>query len=95
MMSILKKPYNNLNLGRDIFNPTFGKKQYAFIFSSNGKEYGLLNNKTQYLIKNIRSEYDSFSIDSYKKNNVDSTLVDVLEAIYETSKYLRYQKHKK
>ena len=95
---IIKAPHTNSSLGRNLLDPKFFDKDFAFIFDPDSRMVGVMDDSF-YFRKSFALERDE--IISIKKNNVQSTpqnkeqLRLLTNAMFETSKYLLLNNKKK
>jgi phosphoglycerol transferase MdoB-like AlkP superfamily enzyme len=95
---LCKIPYWNTTLGRDVLDPSFTDKSYAFIFDPDNRMVGTVNDSFYYRqsfvssnseIAPVRDIADSASASTREK------LHQLTEAMFETAKYLLLNNKKK
>lgn len=99
---LLKVPYSNNAMGKDLFDTNFLQKDYAFIIDHERKTIGIVNSK-YYYVKNFKTGMVTLvSVTGNEKipptpqsDSIKNTMGKFAEAYYETSKYLLFNNRKK
>lgn len=102
LASLLKVPYHNNSMGKNVFDTISSNNQYAFIIDHEIKTIGLVSN-AYYFLKNLSSSKTSFvSVTdnfpvkpSAKTDSIKNEMSRLTEAYYETSRYLLYNNKRK
>jgi phosphoglycerol transferase MdoB-like AlkP superfamily enzyme len=99
---LLKIPYRNNSLGRNLFDTTARSDRYAFIIHHDAKEIGLVGDSF-YFVKNLKSGKTGFV--SVRNNNpvpanpgndsIRGTMARLTEAYYQISRYLLFNNKRK
>lgn len=100
--SLVKMPYRNNSLGRNLFDSSYQNKSFAFIIDHDERSIGMMNNE-YFFIQNLHSKKQEFvSIVNNEKilatpytDSIKKHLTDLSTAFYHTSKYLIYNNKKK
>ena len=99
---LLKIPYHNNSMGRNLFDTTSSTEKYAFIIDHETKNIGLVD-RQYFFTKNIKtgkvslvSVTDNNSIvPSVKTDSIKDNLGKLTDAYYETSRYLLFNNKRK
>ena len=99
---LLKIPYHNNSMGRNLFDTTSSAEKYAFIIDHETKNIGLVD-RQYFFTKNIKtgkvslvSVTDNNSIvPSVKTDSIKDNLGKLTDAYYETSRYLLFNNKRK
>ena len=99
---LLKIPYHNNSMGRNLFDTASSSEKYAFIIDHETKNIGLVNGQ-YFFNKNIKtgkvslvSVTDNNSIvPSAKMDSIKDNLGKLTDAYYETSRYLLFNNKRK
>ena len=100
--ALLKIPYHNNSMGRNLFDTVFTTGRYAFIIDHDSKTIGLVSNN-YYFLKNLKTNKATFV--SVTDNNpvqhsattdsIENTMARLTDAYYETSRYLLFNNKRK
>ena len=99
---LLKIPYHNNSMGRNLFDTASSTEKYAFIIDHETKNIGLVD-RQYFFTKNIKtgkvslvSVTDNNSIvPSVKTDSIKDNLGKLTDAYYETSRYLLFNNKRK
>ncbi len=100
--SVLKMPFTNNTLGRNLFDTTIFSNKHAFIMDHDERTIGMVDDQ-YYFVKNLRTGKEEFvsvinNLPVEKNPYTDSVrnyLAELTEAYYQTSKYLIVNNKKK
>ena len=100
--SLLKIPYHNNSMGKNVFDPLFTTDHYAFIIDHEIKTIGLVSDQYYYLKSLATSKSTLVSVvdnnpvpSSVKTDSIKIEMAKFTEAYYETSRYLLYNNKRK
>lgn len=99
---LLKIPYHNNSMGRNLFDTTSSTEKYAFIIDHETKNIGLVD-KQYFFTKNIKTGTvslvsvtdNNFIVPSVKTDSIKDNLGKLTDAYYETSRYLLFNNKRK
>ena len=95
---IIKAPHINSSLGRDLLDPKFSEKDFAFIFDPDSRMVGVLNDSFYYRKSFVLERDEIIPITKNKEPGSQSQkdqLKTLTNAMFETSKYLLLNNKKK
>ena len=100
--SLLKVPYHNNSMGRNLFDTISATEKYAFIIDHDTKNIGLVNSQ-YYFFKNLKTSKTSLVsvinndaiLPSQKTDSIKNKLNYLTDAYYETARYLLFNNKRK
>ena len=100
--SLLKVPYHNNSMGRNLFDTTSTTEKYAFIIDHETKDIGLVDSQ-YYFLKNLKTSKTSLVsvvnndaiLPSQKVDSIKNKLGRLTDAYYETARYLLFNNKRK
>ena len=100
--AMVKMPYRNNSIGRNLFSNAYSNNQYAFIIDHEAGTIGIVNNE-YYFIKNTKTGVAKLlsvlNNDAVFPNKITDSITTQLaaltEAYFETSKYLLFNNKRK
>ena len=100
--ALLKVPYHNNSMGKNLFDTLTTIEKYAFIIDHETKDIGLVNSQ-YYFIKNLKtSKTNLVSVTSndaiqpsVKIDSIKNAMEKITAAYYETSRYLLFNNKRK
>ena len=100
--AMVKMPYRNQSIGRDLFSNTYNNNPYAFIIDHEAGTIGIVNNQ-YYYIKNTKTGVAKLlsiiNNDAVVANKITDSITNHLavltDAYFETSKYLLFNNKRK
>lgn len=99
---LLKIPYHNNSMGRNLFDTASSTEKYAFIIDHETKNIGLVD-KQYFFTKNIKTGTvslvsvtdNNLIVPSLKTDSIKDNLGKLTDAYYETSRYLLFNNKRK
>ena len=100
--SLLKVPYHNNSMGRNLFDTAPATEKYAFIIDHESKDIGLVNSQ-YYFIRNLKtnktnivSVTDNSPVQSsVETDSIKNAMAHLTDAYYETARYLLFNNKRK
>jgi len=100
--SLAKMPYRNNSMGKNLFDTTSTKEEYAFIIDHDSKNIGLVSNQ-YYFLRNLKTNKTGFVsvtdnnpvLASAKTDSTKNMMSRLTDAYYETSRYLLFNNKRK